>query len=125
MFFLIIRRPPRSTRTDTLFPYTTLFRSVLEAQHRRQRLVVDGGKAGGTARLVARLRRHDENRLAGIFDDDLLKERLVVTVGRADVVHARGVGGGEPNGEARCRSEGRRVGRVWVMKCRSQGGTRN
>src|SRR3546814_8575558 len=27
MFFLIIRRPPRSTRTDTLFPYPTLFRS--------------------------------------------------------------------------------------------------
>src|SRR3546814_8791717 len=27
-FFLIILRPPRSTRTDTLFPYTTLFRSV-------------------------------------------------------------------------------------------------
>src|SRR3546814_13620464 len=28
-FFLMIRRPPRSTRTDTLFPYTTLFRSLL------------------------------------------------------------------------------------------------
>src|SRR3546814_402189 len=28
MFFLRIRRPPRSTRTDTLFPYTTLFRSL-------------------------------------------------------------------------------------------------
>src|SRR3546814_14498311 len=27
-FFLRIRRPPRSTRTDTLFPYTTLFRSI-------------------------------------------------------------------------------------------------
>src|SRR3546814_21082347 len=27
VFFLIVRRPPRSTRTDTLFPYTTLFRS--------------------------------------------------------------------------------------------------
>src|SRR3546814_15163994 len=29
VFFLMIRRPPRSTRTDTLFPYTTLFRSLL------------------------------------------------------------------------------------------------
>src|SRR3546814_10803672 len=29
VFFLMIRRPPRSTRTDTLFPYTTLFRSRL------------------------------------------------------------------------------------------------
>src|SRR3546814_12432739 len=28
LFFLMIRRPPRSTRTDTLFPYTTLFRSL-------------------------------------------------------------------------------------------------
>src|SRR3546814_19109654 len=27
LFFLMLRRPPRSTRTDTLFPYTTLFRS--------------------------------------------------------------------------------------------------
>src|SRR3546814_15533422 len=27
-FFLMIRRPPRATRTDTLFPYTTLFRSI-------------------------------------------------------------------------------------------------
>src|SRR3546814_17015038 len=30
-FFYMIRRPPRSTRTDTLFPYTTLFRSVVRA----------------------------------------------------------------------------------------------
>src|SRR3546814_8890549 len=39
-FFLKIRRPPRSTRTDTLFPYTTLFRSSrptgLPPRHRRQ-----------------------------------------------------------------------------------------
>src|SRR3546814_11672785 len=31
VFFLMIRRPPRSTRTDTLFPYTTLFRSRMGA----------------------------------------------------------------------------------------------
>src|SRR3546814_19732494 len=30
VFFLMIRRPPRSTRTDTLFPYTTLFRSKMK-----------------------------------------------------------------------------------------------
>src|SRR3546814_18320243 len=29
IFFLMIRRPPRTTRTDTRFPYTTLFRSHL------------------------------------------------------------------------------------------------
>src|SRR3546814_9903983 len=32
----MIRRPPRSTRTDTLFPYTTLFRSVLPHVERRE-----------------------------------------------------------------------------------------
>src|SRR3546814_13315604 len=32
IFFLMRRRPPRSTRTDTLFPYTTLFRSVGDDQ---------------------------------------------------------------------------------------------
>src|SRR3546814_4958862 len=34
-FFLMIRRPPRSTRTDTLFPYTTLFRSISHVHDRR------------------------------------------------------------------------------------------
>src|SRR3546814_3651643 len=38
-FFLMIRRPPRSTRTDTLFPYTTLFRSA-------RRLLVPRQSAG-------------------------------------------------------------------------------
>src|SRR3546814_5329876 len=33
----MIRRPPRSTRTDTLFPYTTLFRSHRAARGRRSR----------------------------------------------------------------------------------------
>src|SRR3546814_8235358 len=42
VFFLMIRRPPRSTRTDTLFPYTTLFRSrpsraIIDDEVRRQR----------------------------------------------------------------------------------------
>src|SRR3546814_4005185 len=34
VFFLMLRRPPRSTRTDTLFPYTTLFRSSCENRAR-------------------------------------------------------------------------------------------
>src|SRR3546814_9247065 len=34
----MIRRPPRSTRTDTLFPYTTLFRSGEDARTLRKRL---------------------------------------------------------------------------------------
>src|SRR3546814_5375899 len=42
----MIRRPPRSTRTDTLFPYTTLFRSGAAAGRRR------GGAAAGLCRSV-------------------------------------------------------------------------
>src|SRR3546814_18332659 len=43
-FFLIIRRPPISTRTDTLFPYTTLFLSWFDCQPRgpRSRLIILG-----------------------------------------------------------------------------------
>src|SRR3546814_5402591 len=37
VFFFRIRRPPRSTRTDTLFPYTTLFRSKGASQGRDRR----------------------------------------------------------------------------------------
>src|SRR3546814_2281982 len=35
-YFLMIRPPPRSTRTDTLFPYTTLFRSLWRTRPRRR-----------------------------------------------------------------------------------------
>src|SRR3546814_4537140 len=48
----MIRRPPRSTRTDTLFPYTTLFRSV--------------GVAAGEHRLLSALDRFACNQLARV-----------------------------------------------------------
>src|SRR3546814_2279324 len=51
-FFLMIRRPPRSTRTDTLFPYTTLFRSL-----RGARVPVEG--VGPRGRGVGFDRKHD------------------------------------------------------------------
>src|SRR3546814_11004123 len=51
IFFLMIRRPPRSTRTDTLFPYTTLFRSEPvrhcdRARHRSDVCSLDDDHAG-------------------------------------------------------------------------------
>src|SRR3546814_6971580 len=61
----MIRRPPRSTRTDTLFPYTTLFRSIqcqLREQHTRpahrlQRAMARGsGTAGGIPPRHLRMR---------------------------------------------------------------------
>src|SRR3546814_4335436 len=45
----MIRRPPRSTRTDTLFPYTTLFRSALGGEG--EDLVAGGGDADGMLEL--------------------------------------------------------------------------
>src|SRR3546814_1121744 len=48
-FFLMIRRPPRSTRTDTLFPYTTLFRSG----GRMIRIIPSRGIALGVALFLA------------------------------------------------------------------------
>src|SRR3546814_16859766 len=45
-FFLMIRRPPRSTRTDTLFPYTTLFRSLETLKNGQYDSTVVGGIRG-------------------------------------------------------------------------------
>src|SRR3546814_5204871 len=67
-FFLMIRRPPRSTRTDTLFPYTTLFRSWRDA--------ATGGALFDRARCAARSRRCGGARsvsagasATGLYDD--------------------------------------------------------
>src|SRR3546814_1494164 len=61
----MIRRPPRSTRTDTLFPYTTLFRSVLADL----RAGADGGpgvdhRARADVRADVDERRHQHHVLA-------------------------------------------------------------
>src|SRR3546814_12467206 len=80
LFLLMIRRPPRSTLTDTLFPYTTLFRSGaavdLENQRhappfaiaRRQRQpavdrqAVEARRRADLAHLAQRLRRREGDR---------------------------------------------------------------
>src|SRR3546814_13814221 len=51
LFFLRIRRPPRSTRTDTLFPYTTLFRSSLCGAGARVVVIDDGRSFEHSAKL--------------------------------------------------------------------------
>src|SRR3546814_6461286 len=50
-FFLMIRRPPRSTRTDTLFPYTTRFRSANAGRRDRGVRAVDGLSHGPQRKL--------------------------------------------------------------------------
>src|SRR3546814_12498712 len=62
----MIRRPPRSTRTDTLFPYTTLFRSL--CVYREQ---PSGGEPGFGADIQAAADRAVETRLQS---DGLLRE---------------------------------------------------
>src|SRR3546814_20035185 len=52
-FFLMIRRPPRSTRTYTLFPYTTLFRSFAAADIDFDKPLVTTCGSGMTATVLA------------------------------------------------------------------------
>src|SRR3546814_18802548 len=70
IFFLMIRRPPRSTRTDTLFPYTTLFRSdVALLVHIR-----DGAPEQLRALLVEPIRRRPGAVQIQLFDDGRSEE---------------------------------------------------
>src|SRR3546814_10181164 len=103
MFFLMIRRPPRSTRTDTLFPYTTLFRSqrlvavegagvlgerVERASQRRPGLAVDGVGVGGGHRVGTGgvdLRVDDER---GPVDRPRSLDHLAPWVHEDEVLHA-------------------------------------
>src|SRR3546814_17118027 len=104
----MIRRPPRSTRTDPLFPYTTLFRSArigaLKAEDRLLEIADREDGAPQPARALARedlLRQSGRNgplRAVGVLrlvDQDMIQ--LLVQ-----------------------RSEERRVGKECVSKCRSR-----
>src|SRR3546814_18800446 len=70
-FFLMIRRPPRSTRTDTLFPYTTLFRSA-----RRERDARAGAAPHALPGEVGRWIILDGRGASGCFEDLGNAERL-------------------------------------------------
>src|SRR3546814_20381623 len=82
----MIRRPPRSTRTDTLFPYTTLFRSADEDRHRLAVFI---------AQRVVEVE-------AGVADEGLLLRRHAQCAHRVDALWRDGsdveVGLGEPAG---------------------------
>src|SRR3546814_5816950 len=51
-FILIIRRPPRSTRTDTLFPYTSLFRSISMADFLLMAIDAPSGMSSQRSRFL-------------------------------------------------------------------------
>src|SRR3546814_12287483 len=126
-FFLMIRRPPRSTRTDTLFPYTTLFR----ARGRRDRdaaLLLLGHPVHLAGALVGLT---DLVGLARVEEDPLGRRSLArVDVGHdADVAdsfervgelcHLGSPATCERPGQAR-RSDERRGGKGGVSRCRSR-----
>src|SRR3546814_21068612 len=109
-FFLRIRRPPRSTRTDTLFPYTTLFRSGLLGYSEG-----DGGV--GRWRFAPATGKKEKPMSVRMA----LAKLCACTCGGAiigsgamqitDVPKARGQ-------VQSCRSEERRVGKECVRTCR-------
>src|SRR3546814_20490969 len=88
-FFLMIRRPPRSTRTDTLFPYTPLFRSLVEVGD--PALVVLGGADAHMTRGTAH-RRAGNQPLArlriGIFHHQMSGVTQAFLILQITVVHA-------------------------------------
>src|SRR3546814_14137792 len=83
LFFLRIRRPPRSTRTDTLFPYTTLFRSAACRGPRAR------GQAEGDAALHQPVDGHEHRALRafGLCSREGNRKRTR---------HGRGAYGAEP-----------------------------
>src|SRR3546814_1234964 len=96
----MIRRPPRSTRTDTLFPYTTLFRSIRRLARREHDLcILEDMHAVEVGRHVGAFADRD----AAVLDEHLgiVAEQLVLRRARqSDVArHApRRLAGGEGRG---------------------------
>src|SRR3546814_13454241 len=122
----MIRQPPRATRTDTLFPYTTLFRS---GHSRAKWIPLSHNHAGfpdGIAgeELLRRMREQAER-----YGATILADRIETIDGKADAFEAQGstvtiaaravlIATGVEN--RRPRSEERRVGKECVSTCRSR-----
>src|SRR3546814_18819551 len=109
----MIRRPPRSTRTDTLFPYTTLFRSMRVATRRQMHPhTVCAPYANASVDHLQQQARPVFNGAAVLIVPlvyAVLKELIdQVTVGRM------------PFDAVETRSEERRVGKECVSTCRSR-----
>src|SRR3546814_20319102 len=107
----MVRRPPGSTRTDTLFPDTTLFRSADVAADRSEQVVEVDGRQLKVSNL-GKVLYPDAGFTKGevIQHYVLLAEVMVPHIGDRGVTLRR-----YPN-----RSEERRVGKAWVSTCRSR-----
>src|SRR3546814_13504102 len=101
----MIRRPPRSTRTDTLFPYTTLFRSECVIVVFRSQVHAQRGVAIGICRADSSV--GEAGNIAVILAGEQCRQ-------------ARLGGGGSAFQTEFERSDGRRVGKECVRTCRSR-----
>src|SRR3546814_18563549 len=108
----MIRRPPRSTRTDTLFPYTTLFRSAPIDLFKAEFSATDARSSPELHRpngaIVMQLQTKGS---------ELMRRNLKTLLSTAAVVAALA---GGPAVYAYARSEERRVGKEGVSTCRSR-----
>src|SRR3546814_18116185 len=111
----MIRRPPRSTRTDTLFPYTTLFRSLCHLARIR------APQVAGTDIVARAGERHaDGGMLAGIaFGVAQAFDPVALHQTHGAGVEIRPDGFAAQPGLGLLRSEERRVGKECVSTCRS------
>src|SRR3546814_13457534 len=100
----MIRRPPRSPRADTPFPYTTLFRSIrllpFKGKPPSRRIAMVWRRSSAMAAFLRRLAVSLHDLPDGLFDTQPLVAKA-----------------GKPRG---ARSEERRVGKEWVSTCRSR-----
>src|SRR3546814_19524344 len=111
----MIRRPPRSTRTDTLFPYTTLFRSPLATRPARSRRQLHGRGAQGLNGDASAIGARQPGQLTEL--DALLPKVAGFFVGRLAIdialFHFLVM-------DLARRSDERRVGKECVSTCRSR-----
>src|SRR3546814_12422963 len=104
------RHPPRSTRTDTLFPYTTLFRACDLATADRDRLMTALEELGREASLALDGERVPMDRRSHVYSVDLRYQgqnyeiNIALSQAMLDML----------------RSEERRVGKGCVSTCRSR-----
>src|SRR3546814_20867121 len=122
-FFLMIRRPPRSTRTDTLFPYTTALpiSRQIARRHLADMTYPEREQETVQRHLAPRVDGRDKI-VDGGFGPAFPPDQLV-----AAAFQAKDVGGRTnqpvPEKAFDLRSEERRAGKRVVSKCRSRGVT--
>src|SRR3546814_13729043 len=117
----MIRRPPRSTRTDTLFPYTTLFRSLCH-HHILLTLYFEYWIQSGRwfGRCINRQQRNDKSRIEISEQISLAVQQISVSVPQAIDAELGHQNWRKPE-RGRPRSEERRVGKEVVSTGRTRG----